>query len=308
MIQETITINGLKWIHVVRPDKKDIEYLKNIHNFHNLVLESIENPTFHSLFEEFEDHFFFVAHFPVIYRGWEKNDIVELDFLITKEFVVTVAYQDFKNLEEIIEDVRSNSEIRNHLKTKNSAILLHYIIDKLFSKLLSHLDVVEEELDTIEDLIFQKRSKKKTGIVENISNARMDILDFWRTVRPQQAVFKVLSEKVKQIYDNSAEPYFVDLLNTEERIRNIVENQKETIESLHQTNESLMQSSTNNIISLLTIFSTIILPLNFIASVWGMNHSFLPLRDGAYDFWIVISGMGALAVLMLAVFRKIRWL
>lgn len=307
MISETISINGLKWIHVTNPTKKDIEYIKSIHTFHNLVLQSIESPTFHPLFEEFEDHFFFVAHFPVIYRGWEKNDIVELDFLVTKDSIVTVAYQDFKNLDEIVENVRQNSEIRDQLKTKNSAILLHYIIDKLFSKLLSHLDVVEEELDTIEDLIFH-RGQKKIGIVENISNARMDILDFWRTVRPQQAVFKILSEKVKKIYDNSAEPYFVDLLNTEERIRNIVENQKETIESLHQTNESLMSSNTNNIISLLTIFSTIILPLNFIASVWGMNHSFLPLRDGPLDFWIVISGMALLAILMLAMFRKIRWL
>lgn len=307
MVSETITINGLRWVHIVRPDKKDIEYIKNTHNFHNLVLESIENPTFHPLFEEFEDHFFFVAHFPVIYRGWEKNDIVELDFLVTKESIVTVAYQDFKNLDEIVENVRNNSEIRDQLKTKNSAILLHHIIDKLFSKLLSHLDVVEEKLDAIEELIFKKGSKR-IGIVEDISNARMDILDFWRTVRPQQAVFKVLSEKVKKIYDNSAEPYFIDLLNTEERIRNIIENQKETIESLHQTNESLMSSNTNNIISLLTIFSTIILPLNFIASVWGMNHAFLPLKDGPADFWIVISGMVAFAVLMLVVFRKIRWL
>lgn len=307
MILETITIDGIRWIHAVSPQKKDIEYIKNIHPFHNLVLESIESPTFHPLFEEFEDHFFFVVHFPVIYRGWEKNDIVELDFLVTKESIVTVAYQDFKNLDEIIGDIRNNNEIREQLHTQNSGILLHYIIDKLFSKLLSHLDVVEEELDKIETFIFHK-GQKRIDIVEDISNARMDILDFWRTVRPQQAVFKTLSEKVKKIYDISAEPYFVDLLNTEERIRNIIENQKETIESLHQTNESLMSSNTNNIISLLTIFSTIILPLNFIASVWGMNHTFLPLRDGPWDFWIVISGMAALAVLMLTVFRKIRWL
>jgi len=307
VILDTLTINGLKWVHILKPDGKDIEYIKSIHPFHNLVLESIESPTFHPLFEEFEDHFFFVAHFPVIYRGWEKNDIVELDFLITKNSIVTVAYQDFKNLDEIIQDIRNNSDVRQHLNPKNSAILLHYIIDKLFSKLLSHLDVVEEKLDKIEELIFKKGSKR-IKIVEDISNARMDILDFWRTVRPQQAVFSTLSEKIKNLYDHSAEPYFIDLLNTEERIRNIVENQKETIESLHQTNESLMSGNTNNIISLLTIFSTIILPLNFIASIWGMNQSVMPLRDGPLDFWILISGMTALAILMLAVFRKIKWL
>ena len=307
MILETLSINGLRWVHAVSPDKKDIEYIKNIHSFHKLVLESIENPTFHPLFEEFEDHFFFVVHFPVIYRGWEKNDIVEVDFLVTKESIVTVTYQDFKNLNDVVDRLRNNEEVKKDVKTKNSSILLYYVINELFSKLLSHLDVVEEELDDIEAEMFRKR-ERRAKIVENISNARLDILDFWRTVRPQQAVFKTLSEKIKKIYDTSAEPYFIDLLNTEERIRNIVENQKETIESLHQTNESLMSTNTNNIISLLTIFSTIILPLNFIASVWGMNQKVMPLLDGPMDFWIVISGMGFLAAVMLVVFRKIRWL
>lgn len=307
MILETLTINGLRWIHAMKPDEKDIEYIKNIHPFHKLVLESIENPTFHPLFEDFEDHFFFVLHFPVIYRGWEKNDIVEVDFLVTKESIITVAYEDFKNINEIIDNFRKDEEIRNQVKTKNSAILLHHIISELFSRLLLHLDVVEEELDKIETEIFQ-RSKKRMQIVEDISNIRMDILDFWRTVRPQQQVLKSLPEKARKFYDQSAEPYFFDLLNTEERIRNIIENQKETIESLHQTNESLMSGNTNNIISLLTIFSTIILPLNFVASLWGMNHVVMPLRDGPIDFWIVVSGMTALAAIMLAVFRKIRWL
>ena len=307
MILETLSINGLRWVHIVKPGKNDIEYIKSIHPFHKLVLESIESPTFHPLFEEFDDHFFFVVHFPVIYRGWEKNDIVEVDFLITKESIVTVAYQDFKHLDDIVSNIRNNEEINKELKAKNSSILLHYIISELFSKLLSHLDIVEEELDNIEDEIFHHR-QKRMKIVENISNVRMDILDFWRTVRPQQAVFKALPEKVKKLYDASAEPYFFDLLNTEERIRNIIENQKETIESLHQTNESLMSGNTSNIISLLTIFSTIILPLNFVASVWGMNHASMPLRDGTYDFWIVTLGMGTVAAIMLAVFRKIRWL
>ena len=307
MILETLTINGLKWVHVVSPDKNDIEFIKTIHPFHKLVLESIENPTFHPLFEDFEDHFFFVLHFPVIYRGWEKNDIVEVDFLVTKESIVTVAYDDFKNLTDIINKIRENVEISQELKTKNSSILLHHVISELFSRLLLDLDVVEEELDRIEARIF-KKDQKRMDIVENISNARMDILDFWRTIRPQQAVLRALPEKVKKLYDVSAEPYFFDLLNTEERISNIIENQKETIESLHQTNESLMSNNTNKIISLLTIFSTIILPLNFIASVWGMNQKIMPLRDGPIDFWIIVLGMMVLATLLLAVFRKIRWL
>jgi len=307
MILETILINNLRWVHVVSPDKNDIEFIKTIHPFHKLVLESIESPTFHPLFEDFEDHFFFVAHFPVIYRGWEKNDIVEIDFLVTKESIVTVAYENFKNINEIIDNLRHSSEIQNQISGKNSGILLHHIINELFSRLLLHLNVVEEQLDNIEDEIFQ-RKKKRMQTIEDISNLRMDILDFWRTVRPQEAVFKSLPEKIKKLYDHSAEPYFFNLLNTEERIRNIIENQKETIESLHQTNESLMSGNTNNIISLLTIFSTIVLPLNLIASVWGMNHATMPLRDGPLDFWMVISGMTLITIILLAVFRKIRWL
>src|SRR3989344_664671 len=118
---------GILWIQV---QVCDIEFIKTIHPFHKLVLQSIENPTFHPLFEDFEDHFFFVAHFPVIYRGWEKNDIVEVDFLVTKESIVTVAYEDFKNINEIVDNLRKSEELQKQVSGKNSAILLHHIINE----------------------------------------------------------------------------------------------------------------------------------------------------------------------------------
>lgn len=306
MIHKDLKINGLRWVHILRPQKEDIEFIKSIFSFHNLVSESVQKPTFHSLIEDFGDHLFLVLHLPVIHKGWKKNDIIETDFLITKETIITINYENFKNLDEIFENFSKDEDIQNKVSKQHSGILLYHIIDKLFSRTLSDLDIVEKELDRIEAGIF-KKNEKRVEVVENISNIRMDILDFWRTFRPQQVVLKSLPEKIGKIHEKSVEPYFFDLLNTEERIRNIVENQKETIESLHQTNESLMASNTNQIISVLTVFSTIILPLNFIASIWGMNHVFLPLRDGVYDFWIIIFGMGAIAGIMLAVFRKIRW-
>jgi len=112
----------------------------------------------------------------------------------------------------------------------------------------------------------------------------------------------------EQFYGHSVGPYFADVLSTEERFENLVENQRETIEMLHHTNESLLSSRISNIMAVLTVFSAIVLPLNLIASIWGMNQQIMPLRDGRYDFWIVVGIMAVLLFVLVLFFKKKRWL
>ena len=103
-------------------------------------------------------------------------------------------------------------------------------------------------------------------------------------------------------------PYLTDIIVTEDRIMSIIDNQKETVDALYQTNESLMSSNISSIITILTIFSAVIMPLNLMASLWGMNHQTMPLRDGQFDFWIIMGIMAIIAVSLLVLFKKKRWL
>ena len=87
----------------------------------------------------------------------------------------------------------------------------------------------------------------------------------------------------------------------------MLENYKEAVEALEDTNESVLSHRVNDILRVLTAFSVIILPLTLIASLWGMNVA-VPGEGDPEDFWIIVGAMGGLLVGMLTYFRRRGWL
>jgi magnesium transporter len=87
----------------------------------------------------------------------------------------------------------------------------------------------------------------------------------------------------------------------------MLENYKEVVEALEETNESVISHRVNDILRFLTAISVIVLPLTLIASIWGMNVG-VPGEGDSEDFWIVVGGMALLLIGMVAYFRRRGWL
>ena len=129
---------------------------------------------------------------------------------------------------------------------------------------------IGNKLDALEDEIFEGRSEE---VVRDISNVKQEIINFRKVIRPQRPVLRDL-EKVKQRYlapDLDLEIYFDDIVDAHERIWDMLENYKEVVEALEETNESVISHRVNDILRVLTSISVIVLPLTLIASIWGMN-------------------------------------
>ena len=124
------------------------------------------------------------------------------------------------------------------------------------------------KLDRLEDDIFEGRSSE---IVRDISEAKQEIINFRKIVRPQRAVLRDL-ERTKQRYlQEELEIYFDDISDAAERIWDTLENYKEVVEALESTNESVLSHRLNDSLRVLTAVSVVLLPLTLIASIFGMN-------------------------------------
>jgi magnesium transporter len=170
---------------------------------------------------------------------------------------------------------------------------------------------VGNKLDALEDQIFEGRSE---DVVRDISNAKQEIINFRKVIRPQRPVLSDL-EKVKTRYLASQldlEIYFDDIVDAHERIWDMLENYKEVIVALEETNESMLSHRVNDSLRVLTAISVIVLPLTLIASIFGMNIGLPgggdPGNDSIASFAIVIGIMVAILVGMASFFRKRRWL
>jgi magnesium transporter len=163
---------------------------------------------------------------------------------------------------------------------------------------------IGNKLEQLEEEIFSGRSEE---VVRDISNVKQEIINFRKTIRPERTVLRDL-ERTKQRYmRDDMEVYFDDIVDASERIWDMLENYKEVVEALEDTNESVLSHRVNDVLRVLTSISVIVLPLTFLASLWGMNVG-VPGEQSIAAFWIIVGVMVGMLAGMVGYFRHRGWL
>ncbi len=182
--------------------------------------------------------------------------------------------------------------------------LLRYIIEMLLETCFPKLDHISKNLDYIETEIFAGHEKE---MVFEISLVKRDILNFRRTMKPQRSVFESLAQKDFVLIESSLKPYFQDLIGTNIRIWNNLESAKETVESLEETNNSLLSNKLDLTMKVLTIFSAVMLPMTVYSNILAMSAD-IPFGKNPNAFWIHLSIMFVLSLFTISVFKIRKWL
>lgn len=299
---------NVTWIDIKNPREKDIAFLKREFSFiHQPVLNEIIPPGHRAKVERHKDYLFMILFYPIFNPEKQTTQSRELDIIITKDHIITSHYKTVIPLKRLFDHTNLYKEDRAELMNKGPGLMLYYIISGLLESALNKLELLEKSIDDIEHNIFAGREKE---MVSEISFTKRDILNFRRILAPQDPVIKSLAREGKTFFGEYMTPYLEDMLGTYSRVWNAVENHRETIQALGETNDSILSAKINEIIKLLTIFSVILLPLTLFGSIWGMNTHYLPFVEtlGApWDFWAVMILMGLISAGMLMYFKAKRW-
>ena len=305
---ETVQGSGLRWVNIERPTPLETAWLEEHFDFHALDLEDVLSRNQRPKIDYYDEYLFIVLHFPVFDRSVKRLNAGELDIFVGPDYLVTIQNTPLQPIEYLFERVRQKEELREQLFSRGSGYLLYRIVDDAFDYCFPMLRKIGNKLDALEDEIFEE--SRSEDIVRDISNAKQEIINFRKVIRPQRTVLREL-EKLEQPFlapeGGELEIYFDDIADAHERIWDMLENYKEVVAGLEETNESYISHRVNDILRVLTAFSVIILPLTLIASLWGMNVG-VPGEGGKTAFWIIVGSMVALLVAMLAYFRSRRWL
>ncbi|HET9153898.1 MAG TPA: magnesium transporter CorA family protein [Solirubrobacterales bacterium] len=303
---EQIESNGLRWVNIEWPGSLERTWLEEHFDFHALDLEDVLSRNQRPKIDVYDDYLFIVLHLPVFDLKAGRLGTGELDLFIGPDYVVTIPNLPLQPVEYLFERCRAKEELREQLFSRGSGYLLYRLVDDSFDYCFPMLRKIGNKLDALEDDIFEERAEE---VVRDISNVKQEIINFRKVIRPQRPVLRDL-EKVKQRYlasDLDLEIYFDDIVDSHERIWDMLENYKEVAEALEETNESLISHRLNDVLRVLTSISVVILPLTLIASIWGMNVK-VPGQDNLTDFYVIIAAMAIILVGMVIYFRKRRWL
>jgi magnesium transporter len=295
---------GLRWIHIESPRTADRDWLEEHFDFHPLDYEDVYSRNQRPKLDQYDDYVFIVLHFPLFDKDTGRILTAELDLFLGPDYLITLPNIPLPPLAAMFERYREKEDLREATFSKGSGYLLYKIVDTGVDAAFPMLRKMGLKLERLEDDIFEGRSSE---IVRDISEAKQEIINFRKIVRPQRAVLRDL-ERTKQRYlQEELEIYFDDISDAAERTWDTLENYKEVIEALESTNESVLSHRLNDSFRVLTAASVLLLPLTLIASIWGMNVA-LPFQDEPIAFIAIMVLMTGVLILLIAYFRRRGWL
>lgn len=295
----------MTWIDIQDPTEKDIEFLQKNFDFHPLVLGELIPPGSRPKVEHHDDYLFFVLYHPIFDKKKGEVERRELDIIVTRSHIVTSHYETILPLRALFDQVNLYEKTRTEYMEETTGHLLYYIIAGILQSALQKTEELEKKIDVIEKDIFRGNEKRMVFAISELSR---EVIDMRRIFAPHRSTFESLVREGEKFWGEALLPYLEDLRGTFANIWNEVEEHRETLTLVAETNESLLRTKSNEIMQVLTIFSVVFLPLTLIASIWGMNTRYLPFHDLSYDFWLIMGIIIVSFGLMMWYFRTRKWL
>ncbi|MBD3245110.1 MAG: hypothetical protein GF335_03905 [Candidatus Moranbacteria bacterium] len=295
---KSIKTKNFNWLYFENPDKDDLSAIQKIFNPHPVVLGEFNSPTYRPRVVRYNDYIFMVLHFPLFNEKTRIPKIGEIDILFNQEFLATSCSHYQHPLFHFFEQIRKEQGNETAKIPKNTSILLLQIIEVMLNSCFPKLDHITDKLEEIEKQIFLGNERE---MVKEISLVKRDILNFRKSIKPQGSILKSLSQNIlSPNIDTKARVN--DIVGAHIRVWNVLENQKEMIDSLEATNDSLFSHKLNETMKILTVFSIIFLPGTLITGLFGINMD-LPLLE----FWQVLMVTIGFMLFTLLILKIMKW-
>jgi len=299
---ESLSWGDLTWTDIAPPTEKETEYLAQNFPFHPLDLDDTLSRIQRPKIDEYKEYLFLVFHFPIYRKAERVLTSSQVSVFIGPNYLITLHNGELKPLVKLFKECRIDEESRREYLSQGSGFLLYRILDRLVDYCLPILNKVGSGIEEVEDAIF---SDRKRDAIRKISRLRRDIIAFRRIIWPMRAVIGSLEPKVRRFVKKDLAVYFGDMVDHLDRIWDGLDEYKEIIEGLSDTYDSLATNRTNEVVRILTIIATILLPVTVVASIYGMNIS-LPFMHSDYALLYVFLIMLVVIGGILYFLRRIR--
>jgi magnesium transporter len=294
--------NTYLWVDLGAPSIPEALLLSETFAFHPLSVEDARADLNYPKIEAYDGYLYAILHgidFHAGDRGFATHDV---DFFIGPNYLVTVHDGHSRSIIELQENVARNVKIMS----EGPVALFHRIVDAMVDHYRPEVEKLEDRIDELEKAVFER---PKPDLIRQILNEKREVSGLRRILTPQRDVIARLARRdfvdistdlafrFRDVYDHIVH-LADDAAIFQDRITGILD--------AHLTNVS---NRLNEVMKVLTVMSTIVLPLTLIAGFWGMNVHLPQFPGGdAAQVWWVFGISGVIAATMLAVFRRRHWI
>ena len=289
----------IKWYFVDfnQPTEQEKQQLVSVFDFHPLALEDCFQYLQRPKLEYYDGYSFFVLHA----LDTESLKGKEINLFVNENYVVSYHEEPSSEIDVVFQAFQ-----RLHHDSEHWTIeIVHKIMDKIVDGYFPIVHALEDKIFALEGRYEQRGNDKR--IMEEIFEIRSDLLVVARTLLPMRdLLYRVVESRRLAIHANK-KAFFQDIYDHLLKLNEMIEYNREMTSEFRDNFISLNSYRMNNIMKTLTIFTTIFMPLTFIAGIYGMNFEHMPELTTRFGYFFTLGGMAVIALGMIVYFRKNHW-
>jgi magnesium transporter len=275
--------------------------MREVLELHPLTIEDVICDLPHPKIEDFGRYLYVIAH-GIDQTGDSPDSLqtVELDIILGEKFVFTHQTQPMRS----VAAVRSEAERRCNVFEKGPAYVVHALLDHLIDHYLPLMDAFDEAIDRVETEVVTQPTQSS---LRRIFALKHSLMVLRRVAAHQKEILLRLARAEFALIPAPLVPFFRDVYDHFTRVADLCDSYRELIGGALEAYLTTASNRMNEIMKVLTAISTVMLPLTFIAGVYGMNFEHMPELRWRYGYAFALTLMGLTAIVMLAYFKRKRW-
>ncbi len=289
------------WANVTNPTEADGRLLENVFHFHALSVEDALTSVQFPKVELYEHYLYLILH-GIDFRAKQHHFATrDVDFFLGPNYLVTVHSGESRSMQRV-SDLCTR---RESVLAEGPVALLHRIVDAMVDNYRPEIDALEARISELEEQAFVGRET----IVKPLLQLKRDLSSLRRVVIPQRDVVGRLARREFVAISDEMTYRFRDVYDHLVRISDDAVIFQDRVNGILEAHLSSVSNRLNEVMKVLTVMSTIFLPLTVLTGMWGMNIRLphMPGGDGAQFWWLGVM-MLAIVATMLLYFRRKDWL
>lgn len=294
----------ITWVDILKPTSHDLDFLKKQHKFHPIILDELLQPSARSRVESYENYLFLVYHMPAYNPQTKTSRKTEIDFLITKNMVITAHYEELEPINNFIRTISDNPDFKN-MMMENTGKVIYGLIEEITAFSLRQLRHIEEDLSVLTKELFDGNEAR---MLKDVSYVKRNILDYRIISRPQEITLQSLKETGTTFWGNDMKVYLSDLNGDHLKVMQRLENYRESIESLESTNAQLLNAKSTAVMQKFTILAFLTFPPALTMAFFTVGAIDKIIGDNPVVFIGSFGLVLLINTIMLFIFKKRGWL
>ncbi|MBX2955092.1 MAG: magnesium/cobalt transporter CorA [Cyclobacteriaceae bacterium] len=299
-IIQRIKPNRVNWINVDGLyDSSIIEKIQSHFNFHSLLMEDVIQDQRPKV-EEYDDYLFFTLKMLYSINGGEI-EYEQISFVLGSHYLICFQEKEGDLFDHFRERIRLD---QGRVRKKKADYLLYRLIDIIVDNYYNVLDAIGEQIEEIEESLHNEHSEHT---FQRIQNLKKELIYLRKAVYPLRDALSTLLKDKNELIEEENERFFDDIYDHVVHLLDSLDTYKDLTSSLMDIHINTQNNQLNKVIKVLTIISTIFIPLTFIVGVYGMNFRNMPEIDWEYGYPFTWAIMILMTLGMLSYFRFKKW-